>query len=819
MEFLNKKGKLQVLREAMRYFKYITINILLFLSSYSVYAWDEINTINQVDKRLAIDFSYAISNDDSGTNDIKSIKALDYKLANPGVYKRGVSDTKMYFVHFVLKNEGQENTFYLDFQNVHISDIDIYEVDGGEVTKRHVDFLIPFVVTLPKHHERHFYIKIRDKKVQYALLPSIISISEHTNLKNQKLVYDGLFYGGLIFVLIYNFVLFVTIRRKYLLFYTLYILFFGIFQFSFDGGLITLFPSVSSHVDSLVLAQNTFLAYVFNFFFLISFLSVKVHFPRFSKTIHAYIAFLLGLVILAIVPKFGIVVLGLIDYVAPISMLIILTLSIMSYRKKVVNSNLILLSYVWIITAGIFTVLAFNRVVPGYEFKDYILKVGLFGELILLSFAASSAIYKHQVSLQERISDELENSKTINTELTLAKKEIEKTSIIKDQFMVNISHELRTPMNAVLGFTNLLENLDNLPQEAVEQTHNLKISASALMNAVEDILDFKQLTNNTLELENRSFFLKQLIDQTLLSYKYEAESKGLIFKSEITPSIGNYFVGDKKKIKKLFSIVLHNAVKFTRKGEVSFTIDVKETKGNVYIFTVNIVDTGVGIPKDKVGLIFDTFSQVDQEYTREYGGIGMGLALFKKIIELMGGQYSIKSNLDEGTEFYFEFPLSLSSASALTRQNLNVEGANDIFSKKNKILLVEDDPINILIAKKFLQKISTKLEVLVAENGEEAIETLELNQIDLILMDIQMPTMDGYEATRIIRNELSIEVSKIPIIAVTAHALESEKLKCMQFGMNDFLSKPYTQEDLEKLLVKYLNEDDSLYLQQLENLY
>lgn len=795
--------------------KEITTTLIIFLFSLNSFGLT-VNELTELNERRLLTVEYKVINKEEITDEsYEEINFDSFQKSKSGSVNVGaLNEGQSLLLSIFINNNTDKDSYILDFGNNQVENIELWHLTGSNKVLEQSDFV--HAVEVNGKGKNHFILKVTDSKNNIILVPSVIGVKAHNTISFIKSVLDGLFYGGLVFIILYNFILFLNFtKNRYLLYYTLYVFCFGGFLFAFDGYLMKLFFGYNPSIHTYLINTGVYSAYAFNILFVSAFLETKTHFKKFNGVLKILAVILLSFGVFSLFEFPRNFLLRAIDYFAPICMLSVIVLAILSWKNNIKYASLIVLSYLWIIVAGIVMILVYNGVLPGYEYKEYILKVGLYGELVILSFAASFSIFKQQVYLRQLVSAELENSKNINKQLQEAKKEVERVSGIKDRFMVNISHELRTPMNAVLGFTNLLENEKDY-NESIEIVKNLKVSAYGLMNAVEDILDFKQLTNEELIETNVTFNLYKSLEYAFSSYSYEARSKGISTKFNIDPEANNFFHFDKQKVTKLVTILLQNALKFTKKGFVELNVTAKEKKSNGVFFQFTIKDTGIGIPEKEVNNIFNSFTQVNDGYTRDYGGTGMGLALFKLIINFLKGDYTVYSKVNEGTEFKFQLFMSFSSANPTNRINVTTKSTQEERLKAN-ILLVEDDHVNITIASKYLKLISDQIFLTIAENGEEAIEELTNNKFDIVLMDIQMPTMDGYQATRIIRNELSIK--DLPIVAVTAHALEEEKEKCFEAGMSDFLAKPYSKEQLENVILRNINDDDQAYTRQLENLY
>lgn len=376
-------------------------------------------------------------------------------------------------------------------------------------------------------------------------------------------------------------------------------------------------------------------------------------------------------------------------------------------------------------------------------------------------------------------------------ELIKAKKEAEESVKSKDQFLTNMSHEIRTPMNAILGFTELLEKT-KLNHEQEEFAGSVKMAAQNLLSIINDILDFSKIESGTMYFEEVSTDITTLINNIKDLLKFSAQNKNLDFYCEIDSKIPKNLICDPIRLNQILINLVGNAIKFTEVGKVVLSADLYKSDFNNCSIKFSVRDTGIGIPIEKQNQIFERFQQVDNEINRKYEGTGLGLSISKNLIELMGGKLEIESVPGQGSEFSFELSFKI-GRSENSSEDENIEKIEFEKTKQKSILLVEDNLLNQKLAANVLQNQGFDVEV--AENGKVGLEKLKQLEYDLVLMDIQMPELDGYQTTKIIRNELKMD---IPIIAMTAHSIVGEKEKCLNAGMNDFISKPFDQKDLNK---------------------
>jgi PAS domain S-box-containing protein len=384
-----------------------------------------------------------------------------------------------------------------------------------------------------------------------------------------------------------------------------------------------------------------------------------------------------------------------------------------------------------------------------------------------------------------------------------AKEAAETLAQSKTDFLANMSHEIRTPMNAILGLSELaLHSKDNNQNDYLEKIHG---ASENLLTILNDILEFSKLDSTGIEIDSEYFNLSLLVNNLNNLFEETARQKNLTFELEVSPEVQRHLIGDALRLQQVLTNLLNNSIKFTQTGFVRLRISVSQQDDKPILLTFSIEDSGIGISQEQQKILFQPFTQADTSITRRFGGTGLGLVISQKFIRLMGGEISLESTLHQGSHFWFTLPFEISKKSHSTeflpvKQNKRAtteqleEAAKLLFNKR--VLLVEDMPLNQQVASEFLR--NAKLRVVVADNGKEALEILEFSTFDVILMDIQMPIMDGFEATKIIRD--NPQWATIPIIAVSAGVTLNEQEKYQRAGMNDFLPKPINPlQMLEKI--------------------
>ncbi|MBA3683085.1 MAG: response regulator [Bacteroidetes bacterium] len=386
-------------------------------------------------------------------------------------------------------------------------------------------------------------------------------------------------------------------------------------------------------------------------------------------------------------------------------------------------------------------------------------------------------------------------------EMREAKLLAEESVKTKEQFLANMSHEIRTPMSAIIGFTNLILET-TLSQQQKEYLDTIHYSARNLLSIINDILDFSKINSGKLILEEADFDLNKSITSIMKVFHIEANKKNINLLCNIGPDVPCSLRGDSVRLNQVLMNLFSNAIKFTETGHIKLDVKALNKKGSLNILEFCVEDSGIGIPSNKLESIFEVFTQASSDTTRKYGGTGLGLAIVKNLVELHGGQIKVVSNIDQGTQFIFTLLFQDGAINTSTDINSEpeVNGSKKIQDLNSiKVLVVEDNPYNQLLAQHVLEGMGCEIEI--AENGKKAIEKIETTTYDIVLMDIQMPEMDGYEATRYIR----AKGNKIPIIAMTAHALNDDDAKCIHAGMNDYISKPFEPDVLYSKIINLIS--------------
>jgi signal transduction histidine kinase len=390
--------------------------------------------------------------------------------------------------------------------------------------------------------------------------------------------------------------------------------------------------------------------------------------------------------------------------------------------------------------------------------------------------------------------------KTTQRKLIDAIKEAQQARKMQEQFLANMSHEIRTPMNGIKGMTDLLLETP-LSDKQHDMAGMIKRSINTLLVVINDILDFSKIKAGKLHIEKIDLSIREVLNSTRSLFAHPLHSKGLQLQISVDPNIPDCVTGDPHRLNQVLNNLVSNAIKFTNKGGINIDVRIQEQTADSIIVCFKVTDTGVGIPEESIGYIFDSFSQASEDTSRRFGGTGLGLTICKQLLQLQGGDISVSSTAGQGSTFKFYLPYGLTNKKAPEAPaNPATQEYKNLLAGKN-VLVAEDNEINQKLIEFVLRKAGGA--VTIANNGEEAVQHLQQDKaFDLIIMDLQMPKMDGYATTYYIRHQLRLTT---PIIAMTATAMKDEQWQCLHAGMNEYMTKPFEFAELYKRIVQLVD--------------
>ncbi|MBA53768.1 MAG: hypothetical protein CMK89_04875 [Pseudomonadales bacterium] len=651
---------------------------------------------------------------------------------------------------------------------------------------------------------------IRVQSTSSLSLPVYLSTETGLVAFNNKAEWlDGGYYGIAFAMMMYNLLLTLVVRERIYLEYVACVILQVGFIASLNGYSGQLFPGNLFIADKGVYFCSTAMAVAF-IQFTRSFLQTRQELPRLDRFLRYYM-------------WLPVVSLGVEMFVPPtiaakinvslvmLTVLILFPLALYRYLTGFRAASYFVFGQGMFLSSVIFTSLSSLNLVPLYYLAPLAMKVGSAAELMLFSMSLAGRINElkrsHFDMLRKQEVAEAESKVNEHhlAEMGQVNQQLEQALQVRSKFLANMSHEIRTPMNGILG---MLELIDTPDMDAVHRNYIdiARRSGKTLLDLINDVLDLSKIESGKLELEQKPFSLRELTQDLCSLYSQQVKNKHLTIKVVVDAAVPDHIVGDRTRLWQVLTNLLSNAIKFTQRGGVILKLQMEYDEGQRILFKV--MDTGIGIAAEKHETIFDSFQQADGTTTREYGGTGLGLSISRKLVTLMGGSLLLDSTPGKGSVFSFSIPCMIAEDDQINGIETPAKYmATDL--SRYRVLVVEDNEVNQKVALGILKKLGVK-HVHLAGNGLDAIQFLSRETVDIIFMDVQMPVMDGYDATRHIRN--FEQMKTIPIVAMTANALDGDRELCLAAGMNDYLSKPVKLELVRQVLIRNLNVPQNLDL-------
>lgn len=647
-----------------------------------------------------------------------------------------------------------------------------------------------FPIKLQMEHPNTIYVRIASTGT--LRIPLVVweekAFFDHTKF---QLLVLGLYFGIMLLMLLYNFLFFVWLRDINFLIYILYIGAMAVFQAAYFGVGFQYLWQPYPWFNQYAIIFMIFLIGLFSAMFAREVLSIRKTMPALDRLAKGILVFFLfASVACFVLPYPTMLLVGTVSSIIEAIVLLMIS-SINAYRGH--RASKLFLTAWMALLASIFVLGGVTLgLLPANDITSNSLLIGSTIEVILLSIMLADRVH-----MMEK--DKTRTEKKAKIALQAVNRALLDSNRVKDEFLATISHEMRTPMNGVIncliqatGETNDTRR-DNF-------LFNAEDAAQHLMNLIESVLSYTELQSHEFKINREHFSLPNLLAPIRESYERIARQKGIKFNIRINQNVPHSLWGDRRRLQQILINLVDNAVKFTSHGgvELCIGVDSNDNEHHRVQLAFAVTDTGIGIPPGMESVVFDRFKQFSGNHNRRHGGLGIGLAVCRQIAALMGADLRYRSTVGEGSEFILAINLEYSDAPAVhTPTTIDIH----TLTAGRRALIVEDNPVNQLVLKAALSKLG--LETVCANNGEEGIAAVENNALDVILMDCQMPVMDGFEATRHIR-ALPSEKSQVPIIAITANAMSRDKDLCLSCGMNDYMSKPVNVKYLEDMLMKWL---------------
>lgn len=700
--------------------------------------------------------------------------------------------TNHFWVKFTIENPTNhvQNYFletarpildFAEFYTLNKNKIYYYQKSGDAIpfSERSIqNRKILFDIHLPPHAKFDYYLHFKsDGEVINIPLQLRSNINFIQNYSIEQIIF-GLFYGILAITSVLYFFFYYTTKESVFFYYSLYVIAVGLLQFSLDGYFYEfIFPNANW------ISKNSVLVFaVLTLFFLGKYFEKYISIKKVKSKIASYFGIMYFILIIAFfsfllnnpaVNSFGY---PLINSLGLLFFFLILCALIEIYLTTKVVFPFFTIGILFLIAGFVIFILKNFGILPCNFITENGSKFGTCLETIFYSLTMAKLI------------GDLKDETIKSQKIALLKSE--EISRLKSHFLSNISHELRTPLNTIMNVTEMIPH-ENNPHEIQEKCDVIKLSSQNLLCSINDILDFSKIDNNEFDFDTTSINIKNISDTIAKYYTLKSSEKGLKFLYHFDQKIPELVLADANRIEQVFNNLLLNALKFTNYGEINFQLKLVEQIKNKATIKIIVSDTGIGMDKKNYDTIFESFSQEHATDKRRYGGLGLGLYIVQKIVQKYNGSISIQTEVKKGSKFSITIQLPISK-----KKNISPFSLSNFSFLKKSILIVEDNVMNQMVLKMFFKSYEN-IKLKIANNGHEALEILKEMKFDIILMDLQMPVMDGYEATKAIRNgTCGVDKKATPIIAITADTTDTARKKTIELGMNFYMTKPVKKDDL-----------------------
>ncbi len=731
-----------------------------------------------------------------------SFRRNDKPVLNAG-YSRSVFWLRLNLLYRPQTSVGQQ-PWLLELAYPPLDHLELYLEDGRggfQLAQRTGDAL-PFASRQIKQNNYLFELSLQPNQPQsvYLRLQSQGSIqapltlwSPTAYLEEQpgRIYVLGIIYGVLLVMMIYNLFIYVSVRDTSYLYYIFYIASFGLYQVSVNGAGIEYFWPNSpwwANVSTPFLIGS---AALFGCQFARSFLHTAEHSPWVDRSLLGMMALGALTMLLALTASYG-VSLRLATYVALLFTIVVFAAGFLALRRGMRVARYFIIAWSAFLLGGIINTLMVLGYLPNLFLTMYASQIGSAIEVGLLSLALADRIN----SMKEERTRILYES---GRKLEALNQELANNNRLKDEFLATVTHELRTPMNGVIGSLELMQTVP-MDVELEQYQKTATTSSRDMMRMVNDILALTELQAGKLYPWREPFSLRGLFDGLRAQFAPRAEDKGLRFSLDLAESLPDTLEGDAGKLAQSLGYLLDNAIKFTPSGAITLRVNCVDAVKDGLTLNVEVIDSGIGFSTPLDGSLYQRFHQLDGSMTREYGGLGVGLAICRQLVGLLDGTLSHQSQLGQGSCFQLRVPLFLSAPSprsVLPRRTMSHAVRHP---EQCTVLVVEDNSINQLVMRGMLLKLGYRVRC--ADNGAEALDLLRREPVDAVLMDCQMPVMDGFATCRALRGLPGCR--ELPVLAITAHSHSGDRERCLAAGMSDYLAKPVKFEALQALLHDWL---------------